>query len=218
MEIQWLGHACFKITHKGYSVVIDPYDAARVSGYPVLKVKADKLLISHEHLGHNYRKGVILSGRPESDCPFEISSFEVPHDGLFGRKHGMCKVHILEADGFKLAHMGDIGAPLSGHEENLLFGADALMICAGSYFALPAQDAARLCEDLMPNVVIPMHYHDPKKHLCSRKLETIDDFVKLFPSEEMIHWYDTDTIELTKDTEPQVAVLEYLGGNKGDYT
>ena len=58
MEIQWLGHACFKITHKGYSVVIDPYDSDYTTGYPKLKVKADKLLISHEHYGHNYRKGV----------------------------------------------------------------------------------------------------------------------------------------------------------------
>ena len=76
MEIQWLGHACFKITHKGYSVVIDPYDSDYTTGYPKLKVKADKLLISHEHYGHNYRKGVELSGRPDRDCPFEISVLE----------------------------------------------------------------------------------------------------------------------------------------------
>ena len=41
MTIQWLGHACFKITHKGYSVVIDPYNSDYTAGYPKLKVTAD---------------------------------------------------------------------------------------------------------------------------------------------------------------------------------
>ena len=35
MEISWLGHSCFKISHKGYSVVIDPYDLTNAN-YPVL--------------------------------------------------------------------------------------------------------------------------------------------------------------------------------------
>ncbi len=26
MQISWLGHSCFKISHDGYSLVIDPYD------------------------------------------------------------------------------------------------------------------------------------------------------------------------------------------------
>ena len=27
MTIQWLGHAGFRITHQGYSIVIDPYNS-----------------------------------------------------------------------------------------------------------------------------------------------------------------------------------------------
>ena len=78
MEIQWLGHACFKITHRGYAVVIDPYNSDYIPGYPKLVgVKADKLLISHDSYGHNYTPGVVLSGRPESECPFKISTMEV---------------------------------------------------------------------------------------------------------------------------------------------
>ena len=77
MTIQWLGHACFKITHKGYSVVIDPYNSDYTAGYPRLKVTADKLLISHEHYGHNYRQGVSLSGKPESACPFTITALVI---------------------------------------------------------------------------------------------------------------------------------------------
>lgn len=27
MEIRWLGHACFTVTHRGYTLCIDPYNA-----------------------------------------------------------------------------------------------------------------------------------------------------------------------------------------------
>ena len=61
MEIRWLGHACFTITHNGYTLAIDPYNSDYVTGYPKLRgVKADKLLISHDSYGHNYREGVEL--------------------------------------------------------------------------------------------------------------------------------------------------------------
>lgn len=57
MTIQWLGHASFRITHQGYSIVIDPYNSDYINGYPKLRVRADRVLVSHEHFGHNYREG-----------------------------------------------------------------------------------------------------------------------------------------------------------------
>ena len=216
MKLQWLGHACFKISHKDYSIVIDPYDADYVPGYKTLKVKADKVLVSHNHYGHNYKKGVILSGRPESDCPFEITSFEVSHDSIYGRMRGNCLVHILEADGLKIAHMGDIGTQLNGGEITQLFGVDALMVGAGSMRALPSPEIFRMTEELYPKAIIPMHYHDGPRGY--KRLEPLDNLVKQYQSPEMIHWYDTDTIEINENTEPQVAVLKFFGGRNGDFT
>ena len=209
MEIQWLGHACFKITHKGYSVVIDPYDSDYTAGYPKLRVKADKLLISHEHYGHNYRKGVELSGRPDRDCPFEISVLETWHDSVGGIMRGKTLIHILEADGLKLAHMGDIGTGLTGGEISRLFGADALMVTAGSCTGLPSQEVWRMSEELFPKVIIPMHYRDGNRG--PRRLEHVQALADYFEAPEMIHRYDTDTITITADMEPQVAILKYLG-------
>lgn len=209
MEIKWLGHACFAITHKGYTVVIDPYNSDYTAGYPKLKVRADKLLVSHEHYGHNYREGVILSGRPESECPFEISSFEVSHDSVYGIMRGSCLVHILEADGLRVAHMGDIGTQLNGGEQSRLFGLDAVMVTAGSCTGLPAQEVWRMTEQIIPKVIIPMHYRFGNHG--SRRLEHVDALTNLFEAPEMIHYYDTDTITITEDSEPQIAVLQYMG-------
>ena len=209
MTIQWLGHACFKITHKGYSVVIDPYNSDYTAGYPKLKVTADKLLISHEHYGHNYRQGVSLSGKPESACPFTITALETWHDSVCGIMRGTSLIHILEADGLKVARMGDIGTQLNGGEISRLFGADALMVTAGSCTGLPAQEVWRMTEELFPKAIIPMHYRDGNRG--PRRLEHIDNLINYFEAPEMIHWYNTDTIEITADTEPQVAVLKYMG-------
>ena len=127
MEIQWLGHACFAITHQGFRVVIDPYNSDYINGYPKLNTTADLLLVSHEHYGHNYREGVKLSGRPASDCPFRIEKIRVPHDFKMGNWRGFCDIHVLEADGMKLVHMADIGTQLDGSQVSRLFGADVVM-------------------------------------------------------------------------------------------
>lgn len=209
MIIQWLGHAGFRISHKDYSIVIDPYNSDYINGYPRLAVKADQVLVSHEHFGHNFREGVILSGRHEAESPFEIETIRVPHDFKMGNWRGFCLIHILKADGMKIVHMGDMGTQLSGGEISKLFGADVMMICAGSCTALPAQEAKRATDEVMPNVIIPMHYRDGIRG--GHRLETIEEFKNYFESDSLFHYYDTDTIEVFPGMEPQVAVLKFLG-------
>lgn len=209
LEIKWLGHACFAITHKDYTVVIDPYNSDYTAGYPKLHIKADKLLVSHEHYGHNYRDGVVLSDRPESECPFQISVLKVPHEFKMGNWRGFSLIHILEAEGLKLVHMGDLGTQLDGGQISRLYGADVCMICAGSITALPSQEAKRAIDEIMAKVIIPMHYRDENRG--AHRLESVKEFTDKFESPEFIHYYPTDTITITADTEPQVAVLKYLG-------
>ena len=209
MEIRWLGHACFTITHNGYTLVIDPYNSDYVVGYPKLKgLKADKLLISHDSYGHNYREGVVLSGRPESDCPFSITPMEVWHDTVCGIMRGSCLVHLIEADGIRAAHLGDIGAPLTGEQAGKLYNLDAMMVTAGSCTALPSQEVFRLTEELFPRVVIPMHYRDGNRG--PRRLEHVEELTKHY-APDMVKYYDTDRITITSDMEPQIAVLRFQG-------
>ena len=196
MTIQWLGHACFAIRHKGYTIIIDPYNSDYTAGYPKLRLKADMVLVSHEHFGHNYREGVELSGRPESDCPFTITALTAPHEFKMGNWRGFTKIHILEAE-------------LDGGQISRLFGADVCMICAGSATALPSQEAKRATDDIMAKVIIPMHYRDQNRG--AHRLESVEEFIKYFDAPEFIHRYDTDTFPVSEDMEPQVAVLKFLG-------
>ncbi len=209
MTIQWLGPACFAISHRGYTIIIAPYNSDYTAGYPKLRLRADMVLVSHEHFGHNYREGVELSGRPESECPFTISSLTAPHEFKMGNWRGFTKIHILEADGLKLVHMGDLGTQLDGGQISRLFGADVCMICAGSATALPSQEAKRATDEIMAKVIIPMHYRDQGRG--AHRLESVEEFCKWFESPEFIHRYDSDTLTVTEDMEPQVAVLRYQG-------
>ena len=209
IQIRWLGHACFAISCEGYTVLIDPYNSDYTAGYPKLRLKADKLLVSHEHFGHNYREGVVLSGRPESDCPFTITELKAPHEFKMGNWRGFCKIHILEAEGMKLVHLSDLGTQLDGGQISRLYGADLCMVCAGSATALPSQEAKRATDEIMAKVILPMHYRDENRG--AHRLESVEDFLYYFESPEFIHRYDGDTFVLTPDAEPQVAVLKYLG-------
>lgn len=211
MTIQWLGHACFKITYEGYSVVIDPYDSNFTEGYPKLETTADMVLVSHEHPGHNFREGVKLSGRDESECPFEIESFQVSHDSVGGIMRGFCKVHILKAGGIKLAHLGDIGTQLDGGEITKLMMPDVLMATAGSLTGLPSQEISRIYDEVMATVLIPMHYRDGDRG--ARRLEMIKDLAGRFEAPEFTEYYDTDTIEITGSEVPRIAVLKFQGGS-----
>ena len=112
----------------------------------------------------------------------------------------------------KIVHMGDLGTQLSGGEISKLFGADVMMICAGSCTALPAQEAKRATDEVMPNVIIPMHYRDGIRG--GHRLENIEDFKNYFESDSLFHYYDSDTIEITPEMEPQVAVLKFCGVNE----
>ena len=211
MKIQWLGHACFKISEGDYTIVIDPYNNRFTEGYPELHTEADMLLVSHENYGHNFREGVKLSGRPESDCPIKITSFEVDHDSVNGIMRGTCLVHIFESADVKVAHMSDIGTRLNGGQISQLMNLDAIMITAGSLTGLPCEEVQRMYEELFPKVLIPMHYRDGARG--PRRLETIEDLMNKFEAPEFAHYYNTDTIEITPDVEPQVAVLKYMGAS-----
>ncbi len=209
LTIQWLGHACFAIRRDDYTLIIDPYNSDYINGYPKLHVKADKVLVSHEHFGHNYREGVELSGRPEADCPFVITTLKAPHEFKMGNWRGFTLIHILKVDGLKIVHMGDLGTQLDGGQITQLYGADVAMVCAGSCTALPSQEAKRAMDEIMANVIIPMHYRH--NGMGGHRLETVEDFANQFESPELIHYYDSDTLTVTAGMEPQVAVLKYLG-------
>ncbi|MDR7392741.1 MAG: MBL fold metallo-hydrolase, partial [Armatimonadota bacterium] len=62
MKITYFGHACFLLeSREGKRILIDPFNDQ--VGYPVPRVAADLVLVSHEHFDHNYVEAATGSPR-----------------------------------------------------------------------------------------------------------------------------------------------------------
>lgn len=159
MKITWYGHSCFKVETEAGSVVFDPYSDGSVPGYGALRLKADMVLCSHTHNDHGNRGAVELSGR---EAKIQVEKVNVYHDDVKGAKRGLNTIHIIQAEGMRIAHLGDIGCDIDDEQTKILYGVDVLMIPIGGFYTINAQQALEIINLLQPRVVIPMHYRDDK--------------------------------------------------------
>lgn len=174
MKITWIGHSCFKVEHKGAAIVVDPYAPGSVPGLGPVEETAQAVLCSHGHGDHGYKEAVtIIPG----DMTMEIETIDSWHDDVQGAKRGPNTIHILSADGIRIAHLGDLGCELSQDEKEKLMGLDVLMIPVGGFFTIDGSKAAKLVREVKPRIVIPMHYRDDEKHIGFPVIGTLEDFL-----------------------------------------
>ena len=119
MLIQHIGHAEFLlVTESGYQIVTDPYDAS--CGYPIQKIEADAVLVSHHHHDHDAVENVTgdprivdTAGNYTLCSDVRMTALEAFHDDAQGSKRGKTLLFILESEGLKIAHLGDLGDDLT---------------------------------------------------------------------------------------------------------
>jgi len=206
MKITWLGHSCFRISHNGFSIVIDPYKPGTVPGLGKLDVQANMVLCSHSHFDHGFTDAVkiIDSGVPN---PFSIEKIHTYHDDAAGAKRGENIIHVLEADGIRVAHFGDLGCPLTKKQVAQLGALDAAMMPVGGYYTLDAAQAKAELDKVDPAVIIPMHYRSAG--FGFKEIGELTAFTELFDP-ALIKRYDSDTIEIRKGGRKEIAVLKLM--------
>ena len=205
MQIRWLGHSCFAITCQEYTVVVDPFAPGSVPGDADIQETADQVLCSHEHHDHNYRAGVTLrqDGRVN---PFTITSLPSFHDDCGGEKRGPNTIHLLEAGGLRVAHLGDLGALPAPEVVEQLQNLDAVLVPVGGFYTVGPQEAWEVVQALSPRVIVPMHYSTDT--FGYDVLAPVEDFFDLGG-----RWvrYDTDTLEIHPGMSRHTALLTYGG-------
>ena len=201
MNVIWKGHSCFTLEFEDGCVVLDPYQDGAVPGLAPLRLTADAVLCSHEHRDHGARSLVTLTGRTPA---FQFTALPTFHDPEGGALRGPNTIHILSAEGLRIAHMGDLGCPLTPEQTDLLQGMDAILIPVGGFYTIDAHQAQDLLETLKPRVVIPMHYRSDT--FGYDVIARLDDFLAL--RSDVVR-YPGNTLVLTQDTPPQTAVLTY---------
>lgn len=204
MKIQWLGHACFRLESGGYAIVLDPYEDGRVPGLLPLRLHADAVYCSHGHGDHAYVEAVTLI-TDDKPSPFTVEMVDSFHDDAGGALRGANTIHVLQAGGVRVVHLGDLGAPLTAAQLAAIGRTDVLMIPIGGHYTIDAHTAKAVADALAPRVVLPMHYRSDA--FGFDVIGTLDPFLALMDN---VRHYDGDTIEITADTPPQTAVLTYL--------
>jgi L-ascorbate metabolism protein UlaG (beta-lactamase superfamily) len=182
MKVKWLGHACFLITSKdGLKVLTDPYAVGGGINYAPIKETADIVLVSHGHDDHSNVSAV--QGKPEvikgdgikTIKGIQFKGVTAYHDEAQGGQRGSNTIFCFTLDGIKLCHLGDLGHILSPDQVNEIDAVDILFIPVGGFFTIDAPAASRVCDQLKPKVVIPMHFKTSK---CAYPIAGVEDFIK----------------------------------------
>lgn len=157
------GHSEFLLeTADGFRILTDPYDAH--VGYPMRHVPCEAVTISHAHGDHCYadkaRGDIVIADRAgETHFTDRITACGIPsfHDECEGQKRGENLIFVIEAEGLRIAHLGDLGAWDDTLADKLGF-IDILLVPVGGYYTIDASSAAALVKKLNPRITIPMHY------------------------------------------------------------
>jgi L-ascorbate metabolism protein UlaG (beta-lactamase superfamily) len=216
MKITWLGHATFLVEAKdGTRILTDPFEAGSYDGavgYAPITERADVVTVSHDHADHNAVSAV--QGHPEvvRGCGNQtvkgipIEGIGCYHDGSRGQDRGRNTIFVMEIDGLRVGHLGDLGHPLSDEEADSLGRIDVLMAPVGGYYTIGPEEARDVAERLGAKVIIPMHY---KTEALGFPIQPVDDFLKLMDRVERVN---APTVEIGEDDVAdgtKVVVLDY---------
>jgi len=186
MNIIWYGQSCFQISssqgkNNHVSIIIDPLGGDIGLKLP-RKLEADIVLISHDHFDHNNIKAVsgsplVIKGPGEYDARgVFIQGISGYHDNSQGAERGNVTIYIIEAEGLRICHLGDLGQKeLSSDQLEKIGEVDILMIPVGGVYTIDADEAIKIMAQVEPKITIPMHYQIPKLKI---KLGGIDKFLK----------------------------------------
>ena len=186
MNIIWYGQSCFQISssqgkNNHVSIIIDPFGGDIGLKLP-RKLEADIVLVSHDHFDHNNIKAVsgsplIIEGPGEYDARgVFIQGISGYHDNSQGAERGNVTIYIIEAEGMRICHLGDLGQKeLSSDQLEKIGEVDILIIPVGGVYTIDADEAIKIMAQVEPKITIPMHYQIPKLKI---KLGGIDKFLK----------------------------------------
>ncbi|MDR2514993.1 MAG: MBL fold metallo-hydrolase [Christensenellaceae bacterium] len=160
MLLHWLGHSSFLIEGKK-RVVLDPFDGI---GIPFPNVSADIVTLSHGHGDH--AASHLVGDRPvvlAKEGRFEeggavIIAYPSFHDDASGAKRGENLIFSIEMEGFRIVHLGDLGAEPKEDVMGAIAEADLLLLPVGGNYTICGPQAAELLKKLRPKAAIPMHY------------------------------------------------------------
>ena len=216
VAVRWWGQGMVSIeTYWNLQVVIDPY-SMRI-GYDDPQLRADLVLVTHEHRDHNNVELVagsphvvrvleadgsvrkvyqVLDRLPNEEKPswknarlriarsqhaIQVTSVPAWHDDKEGHERGATAMFLLEIDGVRIVHCGDLGQTrLTVEQIEALGRVDLLLIPIGGKYTIDGRQAAEIVRQIKPRRVVPIHYKTPALTIG---LQTAEPFLAALQAE-----------------------------------
>ncbi len=226
ITVRWHGQSFFEIVSSaGTRIVTDPH---AIDAFGRKVVKADVITVSHFHTDHtqvgvveNFREAVTLTGLKDpkgdgkkiewnaidqkvKDVHFRtVGTF---HDEVQGMKRGRNAVFIMEVDGLKFVHLGDLGHILTPAQVKAIGPVDVLLIPVGGVYTINGSEAKRVVEQLKPRrYILPMH-HGTKEY---SDLLTNEEFLDEQPK-DIVKKYTGNQLVIEVDGKQNAALIAVL--------
>lgn len=203
LRIRWHGHSCFEI-EGSVIVVTDPHDGKSLGISPP-QVKADLVLVSHDHFDHNCSQLVKKTGSSVISRPVmtveqgvRVEGITANHDDDGGAKRGKITIFKFEMDGTSFCHLGDLGHKLDSSQVDRIAPVDFLFVPVGDVFTVGPQTGKLVADSVAPRVVVPMHYRVPG---LGMSIQPVQSFTKLFDQRQIVKV--GNEVEFTRDDLPE---------------
>ena len=207
MKLKWYGHSCFGMTFaNGTTLITDPFDDT--VGYPLCTARADAVLSSHDHFDHNHIQSV--AGNPKlinTPGAHEINGVRITgthsfHDPEQGTLRGENVIFVVEADGLRIAHLGDLGHMPNEEQLKAISGVDVMLIPIGGTYTITTPQAVEVIAQAKPRTAIAMHF---KNDYCGFPITDASEFIVLTGAVEM-----PGVLEIAPETKlPAAVVMKY---------
>lgn len=189
--LTWYGQSCFMLeSASGTRILMDPV-ATNLGYLPPADLRADAVTISHDHPDHSNLG--LVQGKPrvirgltadkkgwvkieDKVKDITIRSVGVYHDQKRGAELGLDTIFIFETGGVRIAHLGDLGHPLTDQQLSAIGSVDVVLVPVGGGSTIDAQTATYVIDQIRPRLmVIPMHFKTDA--LTSKDLAPVDAFL-----------------------------------------
>lgn len=146
--------------------MMDP--VGKNTGFTMSKQTADIVTLSHKHPGHVNLEAVkpefqVIDGPGEYELHgVFVTGIRSYHDKNKGVDTGYNTMYLVDFDGLRFAHLGDLGHPLNDDQIEALSNVDVLFAPAGGGPLLSASEMAEVVGGISPRMLIPMQYRAGK--------------------------------------------------------